>query len=152
VKVYWLRNGCSLHDFRKLVAKSFGFGGRRDSLSLRGGDPFLLFFCKAIKLAHGGGSLLVLSLFLFCLLGRLALCGNPGYFSLLVRSRARTISFDDGAALGIKGADKDGLIDGHGGIIDGGGFAADVLAGEIDAEGAGGCGFCVVLCVPTPSK
>ncbi len=28
----------------------------------------------------------------------------------------------------------------------------DVLAGEIDSEESGGCGFCVVLCVPTPSR
>jgi hypothetical protein len=32
------------------------------------------------------------------------------------------------------------------------GFAADVLLGEVDEAEAGGSGFCVVLCVPAPSK
>ncbi len=79
---------------------------------------------------------------------------RPGAFdfSLLIWSGAGAISFDDRAALGIEGVDEDGLIDGHGGMKNGGGFAADVLAGEIDLEETGGCGFCVVLCVPTPSR
>ncbi len=65
------------------------------------------------------------------------------------------IPFGDGAALGIGAVDKDGLLDGHGEVINGLGFAADVLLWEIDAEEAGGSGFCVVfLCgvVLTPSE
>jgi hypothetical protein len=47
------------------------------------------------------------------------------------------------------------LLDGHGEVINGLGFVADVLLQEIDAEEAGGSGFCVVLLcgvVPTPSE
>ncbi len=47
--------------------------------------------------------------------------------------------------LGIRAADKDGLLDGHGEVINRLGFAADVLLWEIDAEEAGRSGFCVVF-------
>ncbi len=65
------------------------------------------------------------------------------------------IPFGDGAALGVGAADKDVLLDGHGEVINGLGFAADVHFWEIDVEEAGGSGFCVVfLCdvVPTPRE
>ena len=65
------------------------------------------------------------------------------------------IPFGDGAALGVGAADGDSFLDGHGKVIDGLGFAADVLLWKIDAEEAGRSGFCVVfLCgvVPTPSE
>ncbi len=58
--------------------------------------------------------------------------------------------------LGVGAADGDGLLNGHGEVIDGLGFAAeDMLLQKIDTEEAGGSGFCVVfLCgvVPTPSE
>ncbi len=56
---------------------------------------------------------------------------------------------------GVRAADRDGLLDGHGEMIDGLGFAAEVLLWKIDAEEAGRSGCCVVfLCgvVPTPSE
>ncbi len=76
-------------------------------------------------------------------------------FSLVVQGEASTIPFGDGAALGVGAADKNGLLDEHGEVINGLGFVADVLLWEIDVEEAGGSGFCVVfLCgvVPTPSE
>jgi hypothetical protein len=76
-------------------------------------------------------------------------------FSLVVQGEASTIPFGDGAVLGVWAADKDGLLDGHGEVINGLGFAADVLLQKIDAEEAGGSGFCeMFLCsvVPTPSE
>ncbi len=54
--------------------------------------------------------------------------------------------------LRIGAADKDGLLDGHGEVINGLGFAVDKLLWEIDAEEAGGSGFCVVLCQRPVSK
>ncbi len=54
--------------------------------------------------------------------------------------------------LGVGEADGDGLLDWHGGVKSGVGFAADVLLGEVDEAEASGSGFCVVLCVPAPSK
>ncbi len=75
--------------------------------------------------------------------------------SLVVQGEASTISFENGAPLGVGAADGDGLLDEHGEVIDGLGFAVDVLLWKIDAKEAGGSGFCVVfLCgvVPTPSE
>ncbi len=65
------------------------------------------------------------------------------------------VPFGDGATLGVGAADKDGLLDGCGEVINGLGFAVDMLLWEINAEEAGGSGFCVVfLCgvVPTPGE
>jgi hypothetical protein len=77
--------------------------------------------------------------------------GHTHNFSLVVQGEAG-IFYEDGAALGIGEADGDGLLDWHGGVKSGIGFAVDVLLGEVDEAEAGGNDFCVVLCVPAPSK
>ncbi len=72
-------------------------------------------------------------------------------FSLVVQDEAG-IFHEDGAALGVGEENGDCLLDWHGGVKSGIGFAVDVLLGEVDKAEAGGSGFCVVLCVPAPSK
>jgi hypothetical protein len=72
-------------------------------------------------------------------------------FSLVIQGEAG-IFHEDGAALGIGEADGDGLLHWHGRVKSGIGFAVDVLIGEVDEAEASGSGFCVVLCVPAPSK
>jgi hypothetical protein len=77
--------------------------------------------------------------------------GRTHNFSLVVQGKA-SIFHEDGATLGVGEADGDGLLDWHGGVKSGIGFAVDVLLGEVNEAEAGGSGFCVVLCVPAPSK
>ncbi len=72
-------------------------------------------------------------------------------FSLVVQGKAGTFH-EDGATLGVGEADGDSLLNWHGGVKSGVGFVMDVLLGEVDEAEAGGSGFCVVLCVPAPSK
>jgi hypothetical protein len=72
-------------------------------------------------------------------------------FSLVVQGEA-SIFHEDGAALGVWEADGDGLLNWHGGVKSGIGFAADVLLGEVDEAEAGRSGFCVVLCAPATTK
>ncbi len=54
--------------------------------------------------------------------------------------------------LALRETDGDDLLDWHGGVKSGIGFAVDMLLGDVDEAEAGGSGFCVVLCVPAPSK
>jgi hypothetical protein len=69
-------------------------------------------------------------------------------FSLVIQGEAG-IFHEDWAALGVGEADGDGLLDWHGGVKLGVGFAVDVLLGEVDEAEAGGSGFCGVVCAST---
>ncbi len=56
----------------------------------------------------------------------------------------------DGAALGVGEADGEGLLNWHGGVKSGVGFAADMLLGEVDEAEAEGSDFLFgVVCAST---